>query len=91
MSADRKSMLVNEANMLSVGDTILMERNSSSDSRAETTVLRIAVNGKQMEVDMRNGSAVKGMVVSLRKGGVWQVKGQSNLRTAYSIYKLVTP
>lgn len=89
MSAERKSIPIKQANMLSVGDAIKIERNCSSDSRMETNVLRIGINGKQLEINVRTGGSGKNMVISLRKGGVWHEKGKTNLRNAYSLYKLV--
>lgn len=89
MSVERKTIPIKQANMLSVGDAIKIERNCSSDSRMETNVLRIGINGKQLEINVRTGGSGKNMVISLRKGGVWQEKGKPNLRNAYSLYKLV--
>jgi hypothetical protein len=89
MSVERKSIPIKQANMLSVGDAIKIQRNGSSDSRMETNVLRIRINGKQLEINVRTGGSGKNMVISLREGGVWQEKGKTNLRNAYSLYKLV--
>jgi hypothetical protein len=85
MSDSKDWVEVNEHGLLEVGDKVYVERATSGERGMETTVKEVNRKGRELKLGIKLGANT--LVISLRKGGKWQEKGQKSSACCYTLYR----